>query len=57
MERRLAGGAYIVSTTDLRGVITYGNEEFIRISGFTRDELIGQPQNVVRHPDMPPAAF
>jgi PAS domain S-box-containing protein len=57
VERRLDEGAYIVSTTDLRGVITYGNEEFIRISGFTRDELIGQPQNVVRHPDMPPAAF
>ncbi|MFZ1376566.1 MAG: methyl-accepting chemotaxis protein [Geothrix sp.] len=57
VERRLEEGAYIVSTTDLRGVITYGNEEFIRISGFTQDELIGQPQNIVRHPDMPPAAF
>ncbi len=57
VERRLEEGAYIVSTTDLRGVITYGNEEFIRISGFTRDELVGQPQNILRHPDMPPAAF
>jgi PAS domain S-box-containing protein len=57
VERRLEEGAFIVSMTDLRGVITYVNEEFIRISGFTRDELMGQPQNLVRHPDMPPAAF
>ena len=57
VERHLQEGAFIVSTTDLRGVITYVNEEFIRISGFTPDELIGQPHNLVRHPDMPPAAF
>ena len=43
VERHLQEGAFIVSTTDLRGVITYVNEEFIRISGFTPDELIGQP--------------
>jgi PAS domain S-box-containing protein len=57
VERHLQEGAFIVSTTDLRGVITYVNEEFIRISGFTPEELIGQPHNLVRHPDMPPAAF
>jgi len=57
MERHLQEGAFIVSTTDLRGVITYVNDEFIRVSGFTQEELIGQPQNLVRHPDMPPAAF
>lgn len=56
-ERHLQEGAFIVSTTDLRGVITSVNEEFIRVSGFTEEELIGQPQNLVRHPDMPPAAF
>jgi len=56
-EHQLPEGAFIVSTTDLRGVITYVNEEFIRISGFSEDELIGQPHNLVRHPDMPPAAF
>lgn len=56
-ERHLEDGAYIVSTTDLRGMITYANDEFIRVSGFTQAELIGQPQNLVRHPDMPPAAF
>jgi aerotaxis receptor len=56
-EHQLQEGAFIVSTTDLRGVITYVNEEFIRISGFTEEELIGQPHNMVRHPDMPAAAF
>ena len=56
-ERQLQTGAFIVSMTDLRGVITYVNDEFIRVSGFTQEELIGQPQNLVRHPDMPPEAF
>ena len=57
VERHLQEGAFIVSMTDLRGVITYVNDEFIRVSGFTQEELIGQPQNLVRHPDMPPEAF
>jgi len=47
----------IVSKTDLKGAITYINEDFIRISGFTREELIGVSHNVVRHPDMPTEAF
>ncbi|WP_396652154.1 methyl-accepting chemotaxis protein [Methylobacter tundripaludum] len=47
----------VVSKTDLRGMITYINEDFLRISGFTRQELIGAPHNIVRHPDMPPEAF
>ena len=47
----------IVSKTDLHGNITYVNEDFVRISGFSRDELIGAPQNIVRHPDMPREAF
>ncbi len=47
----------IVSKTDERGNITYINEDFKRISGFTETELIGQPHNIVRHPDMPEAAF
>ncbi|GLH71650.1 chemotaxis protein [Geothrix limicola] len=57
VEHLIQDGAYIVSMTDLRGVITYVNDEFVRVSGFTQEELIGQPQNLVRHPDMPPAAF
>lgn len=47
----------LISTTDLKGVITYVNHDFIQVSGFTEKELIGVSHNVVRHPDMPPAAF
>ena len=47
----------IVSKTDMGGKILYVNRDFIEISGFTKEELIGQPQNVVRHPDMPVEAF
>ncbi|MDD5299686.1 MAG: methyl-accepting chemotaxis protein [Gallionella sp.] len=47
----------IVSKTDLKGQITYVNEDFLRISGFSESELIGAPHNIVRHPDMPPEAF
>jgi len=47
----------IVSRTDPKGVITWVNEDFLRISGFPEDELIGAAHNIVRHPDMPPAAF
>ena len=47
----------IVSKTNLLGVITYINEDFIRVSGFTQEELVGSEHNIVRHPDMPPEAF
>ena len=47
----------ITSTTDLKGAINYINQDFLDISGFSEDELIGKNHNVVRHPDMPPAAF
>ncbi len=47
----------IVSKTDLQGNITYVNGDFVRISGFTETELLGAPQNIVRHPDMPAEAF
>lgn len=47
----------IVSTTDTKGIITYCNKPFIEISGFDESELIGVNHNVIRHPDMPPAAF
>ncbi|OHZ04309.1 methyl-accepting chemotaxis protein [Salinicola sp. MIT1003] len=48
---------YLISRTDLKGRITYANPAFIKVSGFTREELIGAPHNIIRHPDMPPAAF
>lgn len=47
----------VVSVTDLKGNITFANPYFIQISGFTEAELIGAPQNIVRHPDMPEEAF
>jgi len=47
----------LVSITDTRGVITYVNDEFSRVSGYTPEELIGQHHNIVRHRDMPTAAF
>lgn len=47
----------IVSKTDLKGQITYINRDFLDISGFSEAELIGQPHNIVRHPDMPAEAF
>jgi len=56
-EVHLSEESTIISTTDLKGVITYANKEFINISGFTEEELVGQSHNIVRHPDMPPEAF
>jgi len=47
----------IVSTTDLKGITTYVNKDFIDISGFTEEELYGKNHNIVRHPDMPVEAF
>ncbi len=47
----------LVSKTDLKGAITYVNKEFIKISGFSEEELVGKNHNMVRHPDMPPEAF
>lgn len=47
----------ILSTTNLKGAITYVNRDFEQLSGFTKEELIGRNHNMVRHPDMPPAAF
>lgn len=50
-------GTTIVTRTDAKGRIVHANEAFVQISGFTREELIGQPHNLVRHPDMPSEAF
>lgn len=47
----------IVSKTDPQGVITYANDVFIRVCGYSEQELIGSPHNIVRHPDMPRIAF
>ena len=57
VECALEDGKTIVSTTDLKGRITYANPYFIEVSGYTKDELIGAPHNILRHPDMPAEAF
>ncbi|MDD3481901.1 Cache 3/Cache 2 fusion domain-containing protein [Azovibrio restrictus] len=53
----LADDCIIVSRTDLKGQITYVNKAFLEVSGFAEEELLGQPHNVVRHPDMPSEAY
>ena len=57
VESQLPEGEFIYSSTDLKGVIVEANEAFAALSGFTREELIGQSHNIVRHPDIPPEAF
>jgi aerotaxis receptor len=47
----------IISQTDLSGVIIYANKKFCEISGYSAQELVGQPHNIIRHPDMPKGAF
>ncbi len=47
----------IISRTDPKGVITYANDHFCRISGYSREELVGHPHNIVRHPSTPPEVF
>ena len=47
----------LVSTTDLRSYVTYANTAFLSVSGYTLDELVGLPHNVIRHDDMPKTAF
>jgi len=57
VEHILSDSDSIVSNTNLKGVITYVNDAFIRISGYSREELMGVSHNIVRHPDMPTEAF
>lgn len=52
-EVKLEKDTLIVSETDDKGIIIYANEDFCKISGYTKDELIGKDNGIVRHPDMP----
>lgn len=56
-RRQFSASEKLVSTTDLKSYIRYANPEFVKISGYTEQELTGSPHNVVRHPDMPKDAF
>ncbi len=57
MELSFNENEIIVSKTDLKGRITYGNEVFIKLSGYEERELLGKPHNIVRHPQMPKCIF
>lgn len=57
IETIVPEGELIISRTDLSGVITYVNETFAQISGYSVDELVSKPHNIVRHPDMPKKIF
>jgi len=48
---------FLVSKTDLKGKITYCNQIFMKVAGYTEEELLGKPHNIVRHPDMPRVVF
>ena len=57
VETVLSDDAFLVSETDERGIITFANDDFCKVAEYDIDELIGQPHNMVRHPDMPKVAF
>jgi aerotaxis receptor len=57
IETPYPDGKLIVSTTNPDGIITHVNQSFIEMSGYTEQELIGEPHSILRHPDMPSAAF
>jgi aerotaxis receptor len=57
IETEVPENELIISRTDLKGIITYVNDTFAEISGYTPEELIGKAHNIVRHPDMPSSAF
>lgn len=57
IERFFGEDDIIVSKTDSRGIITYANDIFQQVSGFTEEELLGQPHNLIRHPEMPQCVF
>ena len=56
-EYEIADDVTLMSTTDTQSHITYCNGAFVQVSGFEKEELLGQPHNTVRHPDMPAQAF
>ncbi len=57
IETEIPKDELIISRTDLKGIITYANETFAKISGYEVEELIGKPHNILRHPDMPKSVF
>jgi len=56
-EEYMITGNVIISQTDTKGIITYANRAFCEVSGYKADELVGEAHSIIRHPDMPKAAF
>ncbi|MBE0506032.1 MAG: methyl-accepting chemotaxis protein [Marinospirillum sp.] len=56
-QKKYEAGVRLISTTDLRGIITFANEDFCKVSGYSLEELVGKNHNMIRHPDMPEPAF
>lgn len=56
-EKMLDDNAFLISETDAKGIIVFANEDFCKVAGYSIDELIGKPHNIIRHADMPKAAF
>ncbi len=56
-EEVLFDGRSLISETDLKGVITFVNRKFVEMTGYSKEEAIGQPHSILRHPDMPKAGF
>lgn len=56
-ELILKDNSFLVSETDEKGIITFANDDFCNFAGYTIDELIGKPHNIIRHQDMPKIAF
>jgi aerotaxis receptor len=56
-EYVLQEGDFLVSQTDEKGIILFANDDFCKVAGYSIDELVGKPHNIVRNPDMPKAAF
>ena len=56
-ELKLGIDSFLLSETDEKGIIRFANDEFCKFAEYTLEELIGQPHNIVRHEDMPKAAF
>ena len=56
-ELKLDLDSFLLSETDEKGIIRFANDEFCKFAEYSLDELIGKPHNIVRHPDMPKAAF
>lgn len=57
IERPYPDGKLIISRTDLEGILTHVNDAFVEISGYSEDELLGKPQHILRHPDMPSPVY